>query len=182
MTRRVPGGGPAERPIRLRLGLLAAGVVVLDQLTKIAITRTLAVGESVTVVEGILRISHVRNTGAAFGILRGRSGLLALAAVVGIVVLVGVIVRHPPRMTGAGAALIAGGAMGNLLDRIVRDWPLNGSVVDFVDFRYWPAFNVADSAITAGAVLVVLAGFWERDEKDGEADTGSDEGLPDRGG
>lgn len=168
--------------MRLRLGLLAATVVGFDQLTKLIITRTLLVGESRPIIDGVLSLSHVRNTGAAFGLLRGRSGILALAAVVGIVILVGVIVRHPPRLTGAGAALIAGGAVGNLLDRIVRDWPLNGSVVDFVDFRYWPAFNVADSAITVGAVLLVVAGFKERDEEPLETDTGSDARVPDRGG
>lgn len=167
--------------MRLRLGLLAATVVGFDQLTKLIINRTLLVGESRSIIDGVLSISHVRNTGAAFGLLRGRSGILALAAVVGIVILVGVIVRHPPRLTGAGAALIAGGAVGNLLDRIVRDWPLNGSVVDFVDFRYWPAFNVADSAITVGAVLLVVAGFKERDEEPLETDTGSDARVSDRG-
>lgn len=167
--------------MRLRLALLAGVVVALDQFTKLIITRTLTVGESRTVIDGVLSISHVRNTGAAFGLLRGRSGLLALAATVGIVILVGVIVRHPPRLTGVGAALIAGGAVGNLLDRIVRDWPLNGSVVDFVDFRYWPAFNVADSAITIGALIFVVAGFRERDEEPRGADTGADAHVPDRG-
>lgn len=168
--------------MRLRLGLLAAAVVGVDQLTKLIITRTLAVGESRTVVDGVLWISHVRNTGAAFGLLRGRSGILALAALVGIVILVGMIVRRPPPLTGVGAALIAGGAVGNLLDRIVRGWPLNGSVVDFLDFRYWPAFNVADSAITFGALLLVVSGFKERDEERREPDTGSDARVPDRGG
>lgn len=167
--------------MRLRLILLGATVVAFDQLTKLLITRTLTVGESRTVIDGILSISHVRNTGAAFGLLRGRSGLLALAAVVGIVVLVGMIIRHPPRLTGIGVALIAGGAMGNLLDRIVRDWPFSGSVVDFVDFRYWPAFNVADSAITVGALVFVVAGFRERDEEPRGPDTGADAHVPDRG-
>lgn len=169
--------------LRLRLAALVLTVVLVDQLTKLAITSSLAIGESIEVVEGVLRISHVRNTGAAFGLLRGWSGVLALAAVVGVVLLVGIIVRKPPAMTGVGAALIAGGALGNLVDRIVRGPFLAGSVVDFVDFRYWPAFNAADTAIAVGAMVLILAGFVEREDAGGHrADTGADGVAPDHRG
>lgn len=133
---------------------LAAAVVAVDQLTKLLIVASLSEGSSVDVVGDVLRISHIRNTGAAFGVLRGLGGVLALVALVGVVVFAAILLRHPPAWAGVGAALVCGGALGNLSDRIFR-----GSVVDFVDFRFWPAFNVADSAITIGAVVLVWVGF-----------------------
>lgn len=166
--------------MRLRLAVLATVVVVVDQLTKLAVVRSLEIGESRRVLDGVLWITHVRNTGAAFGVLRGMSGLLALAAILGVVVFAGIIVRRPPPLVGVGAALIAGGAFGNLLDRAFRPWPFAGSVVDFFDLRYWPAFNVADAAITVGAVTIVLSGFL-REERGRATDTTEDGAAADRG-
>jgi signal peptidase II len=131
---------------------------VLDQLTKSAVVATLAVGESRPILGDVLRLSHIRNTGAAFGLLRGFGGVIALAATVGVIVFAAIVVRQPPVLTGLGAALVAAGATGNLIDRIFR----GGGVVDFVDFKFWPAFNVADSAITIGAILLLSAGLFER--------------------
>lgn len=128
-----------------------------DQLTKLLIVRSIAEGDRIQLIGDVLVLSHVRNSGAAFGALRGFGGLLALAAAVGIAVFVAVVWRRPSAVVGVAAALVAGGAMGNLLDRIAR-----GTVVDFIDFRYWPAFNVADSAITIGAILLVLFGVERR--------------------
>jgi signal peptidase II len=147
---------------RARLAAIAAAVVGLDQLTKFLVVRSLDIGESRPIIDGVLRLSHVRNSGAAFGTFRGFSGLLALAAVVGLVMIVGLIVRRPSPMTGLGAALVAAGAFGNLIDRLFRGPFARGTVVDFIDPRFWPSFNVADSAITIGALLIVVAGFLER--------------------
>lgn len=133
---------------------MAAAVLAADQLTKLMVVSALSEGSSLRLVGEWLRISHVRNTGAAFGILPGFGGLLALAALIGVAVFAVIVLRRPPAVAGAGAALVLGGAVGNLADRIVR-----GSVVDFVDFRYWPAFNVADSAVTIGAILLVWFGL-----------------------
>jgi signal peptidase II len=160
--------------MRLRLASVTAAVVVVDHLTKWIVVRTLAIGESVPVIDGFLYITHVRNSGAAFGLLRGMSGLLALAALVGVLVFAAVIVRHPPPLVGVAAAFVAGGALGNLLDRVVREWPFRGTVVDFVDFEVWPSFNVADMAISVGAGLFVLSGFLERNEAAGAGDTTGD--------
>lgn len=154
--------------MRLRFAIVVAAVVAADQLTKLAVVRSLDVGESRAIVGDVLRLSHVRNSGAAFGIGRGLTGVLALAAVAGVVAFVVVLLRNPAPMAGTGAALVVGGALGNLGDRIFREWPLRGTVVDFVDFRFWPAFNVADAAITVGAGLIVLSGLRARDtENDG---------------
>ena len=151
----------ASLATRTRLALVSAVIVGSDQLTKYAIVRTIPEGSSRRVVDDHLWLSHFRNTGAAFGTLRGFSGVLALAALVGVIAFLAVVVREPGRMGGIGAALVAGGALGNLIDRLAR-----GSVVDFVDFRFWPAFNVADSAITIGAILLVWSSLGDRKKHD----------------
>lgn len=167
--------------MRLRYVSVATLVVVLDHLTKLLIVLTLPEGRSVPVIEGVFHITHVRNPGAAFGLLRGVPGILALAGLVGVVVFVVVFLREPPPAIGLGAALVAGGALGNLIDRIVRDFPFHGTVVDFVDLRVWPAFNIADMAISVGAVILVVAGFVEpKHHPSDAADTGRDEPAADR--
>jgi signal peptidase II len=141
-------------------------VVALDHLTKFAVVRTLAEGESRPVIDDVLRLSHIRNSGAAFGSLRGFGGVLVLAALVGVIAFAAIVVRNPEPLTAIAAGFVAGGAAGNLIDRIFRP----GGVVDFVDFRFWPAFNVADSAITVGAILLLLTGLRTRSKEpdDGE--------------
>jgi signal peptidase II len=158
-----PGGTPVRtKGGRARLAAISLAVIGLDQFTKFLVVSSLREGESRPIIDDVLRLSHIRNSGAAFGAFRGFSGLLALAAVVGLVVIVGLIVRRPSPITGIGAALVAAGALGNLLDRLFRGPLGRGTVVDFIDPRFWPAFNVADSAITIGALLIVFAGLFER--------------------
>ncbi len=150
-------------------------VVALDQLTKALVLRTVEPGESIDVIGSLLQLTLVRNTGAAFGLFRGASGLLVLASLAGLGFFGLVIARRPPILTAFAAALIAGGALGNLLVRAFRPWPFRGAVVDFVDFRFWPAFNVADMAVTVGAALLLLGSFTERgdtERHDGRSDNG----------
>jgi signal peptidase II len=156
------GGHHVPAPAR-RLELwLPLAVVIVDQLTKAIVRATLPEHESVTLVPGFLDLTHVRNTGAAFGILNGADfpfktvmiALIATAALVG-VGLYAASLAHHHLVARIGLALIIGGAAGNLLDRIVV-----GSVVDFVDvywrtYHFW-AFNVADSAITVGVAIMML--------------------------
>ena len=161
------GGAQVEAPAdeglaRLWLALIALSLVGLDQLTKSIVASKLAEGESVRVIGDVLRISHIRNSGAAFGMLRGFGGLFALAALVGVVAFAAIVVRKPSTVTGIAAALVAAGALGNLTDRIFRGPLGRGTVVDFVDLSFWPAFNVADSAISIGAVLLIITSFRER--------------------
>jgi signal peptidase II len=139
-----------------------AGVVVLDQLTKAIVRQLLPLGESRSIIPQLLDLTHVHNTGAAFGLLNAVDFpykpivMIAVAAValVAIATYATQLGFHE-RLARFGLALILGGAFGNLIDRAFA-----GYVVDFVDV-YWGmthfwAFNVADSAITIGAILVLL--------------------------
>lgn len=140
-------------------------VLVLDQLTKIAVRQTLPLHDAVNVIPGFVDITHVRNTGAAFGLLNAADFpykpavmiAIAAAALVAIAAYGAQLGLHE-RLARFGLALILGGAFGNLIDRAVA-----GHVVDFVDV-YWGdahfwAFNVADAAISVGAGLVLLDMF-----------------------
>jgi signal peptidase II len=151
----------APPPRRLELWLPIV-IVGLDQLTKALVRLTIPLHDRVTIVPGFLEFTHVRNTGAAFGILNAAEfpfktvviAVIATAALIG-VGLYAASLAHHQLVARIGLALIIGGAAGNLLDRIVA-----GSVVDFVDV-YWRdhhfwAFNVADSAITIGVAIMIL--------------------------
>lgn len=152
---------------------LAAAVVFADQLTKWAVLAEFAPGER-RELTGFLNLVLVFNKGAAFSLLAQAPGwqtpllvVIALAAA-GIVGFLMVRNAHKAFLC-IGLALILGGALGNVIDRLRL-----GHVVDFVDLHamgwHWPAFNVADSAITAGAVLLILEGFVHRE---GRADAAS---------
>lgn len=146
---------------RLELAIIAC-VVVADQITKAIVTTTLALHETVPVIPGLLNLTHVRNTGAAFGLLNTAEFAykpllmvgLALAALAGVALYASQLpMSH--RWARTGLALVLGGAVGNLVDRARQ-----GFVVDFVDaywrgWHFW-AFNVADSAITVGVCLLIL--------------------------
>ena len=141
---------------------LALGVVLADQVTKALVLGRFAAGERLEVT-GFFNMVLVYNKGAAFSFLSDAQGwqtpLLIAFAVVAIGIVGTLLVRSPGRpLFCTGLALILGGALGNLIDRLRF-----GQVVDFLDFHaagwHWPAFNVADSAITVGAVLLILEGF-----------------------
>jgi signal peptidase II len=139
------------RPLPVPAGV-AAAVVVVDQLTKTWALRSLADGPVDLV--WTLRLKLTINSGAAFGLGRGLGPVLVVAAVAVLVVL-GMLARSSS-LSPVGAValgLVLGGALGNLVDRLVRD---QGGVVDFVDLQWWPVFNVADAAISVGAVLLVF--------------------------
>jgi len=160
------GIGSVVSPHGVRLRALevgvAAGIVAADQITKAMVRAHIPVFDTVAVVPGVLHLTHVRNSGAAFGVLNGvdfpyKSAVLALvatAAFVGIAVYAARTSTHE-RLARFGLALILAGAVGNLIDRLAL-----GSVVDFVDvifgtWHFW-AFNVADSAITLGVVAMMI--------------------------
>ncbi|HEX9434946.1 MAG TPA: signal peptidase II [Burkholderiales bacterium] len=141
---------------------LAAAVVLADQATKTLVLGRFAPGERLEIT-GFFNMVLVYNKGAAFSFLSDAQGwqtpLLIAFAVVAIGIVGTLLVRSPSRgLFCTGLALILGGALGNLIDRLRF-----GQVVDFLDFHalgwHWPAFNVADSAITVGAVLLILEGF-----------------------
>ena len=137
-------------------------LLLLDQITKWVVLRTLDIHQSVTVVSGFFNLVHVRNRGMAFGFLnRPGSDLsfyfLVFATVAAILVLVfwAIKLKQEEYRMLPGLSLILGGALGNLVDRVRLH-----EVIDFLDFHighyHWPAFNVADSAITVGTIWVAL--------------------------
>lgn len=140
--------------------LIALVVFILDQVTKEAVVRTLARGERVPLIDGMLDLTFVFNRGAAFSFLADAGGwqrwFFTGIGVASAALIVWMLWRHgSQRLFAWGLSLILGGALGNVLDRILR-----GQVVDFI-LAYWhnayfPAFNVADSAITLGAGLLIL--------------------------
>ena len=149
-----------------RIALVAAVAVVvfvLDRITKIAVEANLAVGRSVEVIGEWVRISHVTNSGAAFGLLPERTTLLSILSVVAVFAIV-----YYYRRLAADSLLVSatlgmqlGGAIGNLVDRVGQ-----GYVVDFVDVgipggvRFW-SFNVADSSIVVGIIAVTVLLWWQ---------------------
>jgi len=162
---------PAANAGWVRWLWLAAGVIAADQLSKAAILAALREGDG-RAVTGFFSLILTYNSGAAFSFLATASGwqrwLLAGIAMVAAVVIVMLLRRGGSVLYSAGLALILGGALGNLDDRIVL-----GKVVDFLLFHYagwaYPAFNVADSAITAGAALLILDSFRRRRHDPAEA-------------
>ncbi len=141
-----------------RIALLSAGVVVLaDQLTKVWAVASLS-DQPIYLVDGFFRLALIRNPGAAFGLLEGAGSILALLAIAAAAIILMVIRKVERPVDGLALGLVLGGAVGNLIDRIVRDnGLLDGRVVDFLDFSFFPAFNLADTAITLGAALAL----WE---------------------
>jgi signal peptidase II len=138
-----------------RAALVAAAVVATDQAVKALVRTTIDAGDQVDLFLGI-RFVNVRNNGIAFGIFSGGGAVLVIFAVAALVALLTFFARHRDRpLVWLPTGLLIGGAAGNLLDR-VRE----GAVTDFIDFPAWPAFNVADIAITFGVLtlLYVLEG------------------------
>ncbi len=147
--------GPTVRRARRALTpLVAAGVVLADQLTKQWAADDLADGRVIDIL-WTLRLNLVLNSGSAFSIGRGLGPVLGVLAVVVVLVLVRMGRMFNSRATSLALGAVLGGAIGNLADRAFRDGSggfLGGYVVDFIDFQWWPVFNVADMAIVCGAI------------------------------
>ncbi|MDI6713176.1 MAG: signal peptidase II [Anaerosomatales bacterium] len=137
----------------LRLAITAGTVLVVDQASKAAVRHWLPLGASRPLLDGVLDLTHVRNTGAAFGLFPGAMAWFMLSAVIVLAGIAFVWWRHAPSdpWTVVALGLIAGGAAGNLIDRAFL-----GGVTDFFDLRVWPVFNVADIALDVGVAIVVV--------------------------
>jgi signal peptidase II len=146
----------------LRFGLLAVLVIVLDQISKAIIRAALDPRESIEVVSWF-SISRVANEGIAFGLFPGRQAAVAVLTVIALsaiaIALASLVARNAT--VAAGAGLLVGGSLGNLIDRLAH-----GAVTDFIDLARWPAFNLADCAITIGAVLIVVGLMADGEEAD----------------
>ncbi len=136
----------------LSAAALAALVIVVDRITKHLVRAHIGYTQSRTVIPGILRLVHYRNTGVAFDVLSGAGPVVIIIELLALAVLVVYFARHPRRRgLWIPTGLLVGGALGNLLDRLI-----DGSVTDFIKFPDWPAFNVADVAITVGVIVLLL--------------------------
>jgi len=131
---------------------------VADRLTKAWAVRTLARRGPIVLIPHVLQLDYTSNSGGAFGIGRSAPWLFAAATLLVSLVIVAVSFRLSRTPVAVALGLILGGALGNLTDRIVRgDGLLTGRVVDFIDVHVWPVFNLADSAIVVGALLLALS-------------------------
>ncbi len=154
-------------------GSIIGVVLVLDQITKYIIQTRVRLHETIQVIPGFFNITHVRNKGAAFSLLSDASGqfrsiFFVTVTVAAIIVILMLIRKAHERLLIVAFSLIAGGAVGNLIDRLRY-----GEVVDFVQWYvrsyYWPSFNVADSAITIGVCLLAVDMLFQKPPSTKEA-------------
>ena len=160
--------------------LLTAAVIVLDQITKRVVAGSMPLHDSHEIVPGVLSLTHVRNRGAAFGFLSNadlpyQSVLFAILSLVALGAIAAYALKLPAaqRWPQIALALIMGGAVGNLIDRLAY-----GYVIDFVDVYWrvyhWPAFNVADSCISVGVAMLILDLLRSPAEEPSSASSASD--------
>ena len=131
-------------------------VILLDRVTKIFFVGLLSLGESLPVIRNALHMTMVHNTGIAFGLFKNQGIVFIIIPIIAVVLLIFNVfyyrnTKELSRMYICGFSMILGGAIGNLIDRISY-----GYVIDFIDFRIWPVFNIADSAITIGACIIAV--------------------------
>jgi signal peptidase II len=145
----------------------AAGAAYLaDRLTKVVVEQTLVGEPPLEVIPRVLTFSYTTNSGGAFGIGRSAPWLFAGATIVVSAVIVAVSFRLRRLPLAIALGLILGGALGNLTDRALNGPGLSGHVVDFIDLQVWPVFNLADTAIVVGAVVLALAGAGQDDREE----------------
>ncbi len=151
--------------------LIAGLIVTLDRMTKWLVAQRITLHDSVDVIPGLFRLTHVQNQGAAFGLFSDspsewKVAMLILFSVAALAVVTALLWRNGDALnaTAIALSLVFGGALGNLWDRVA-----NGRVVDFLDFyvgsHHWPAFNIADSAIVVGALLLLSEIFLAPQEE-----------------
>ena len=149
----------------LFLFIVSSSLIVIDQYTKFIVTLHIPLHYSIKVVEGFFNLTHIRNSGVAFGIFSDQQSelkpyLLIFVSVIAIVAILAIFHQtgKEKRLARTGLILIFSGAIGNLIDRI-----LHKEVIDFIDFfienQHWPAFNVADSCITIGVIFMAVDMF-----------------------
>lgn len=138
--------------------VVAVAVFVLDRVTKTLVQAQIPLGTEVPVIGHVVGLTNLRNSGAAFGVAPAAAAFFLIASVVVAVGLVVYVARNPgTSWTDAVLGLILGGTLGNGYDRVV-----SGTVTDFVNFHFWPVFNVADSAISIGVVLLIASYLLRR--------------------
>ncbi|MFS0672364.1 signal peptidase II [Ornithinibacillus sp. 179-J 7C1 HS] len=153
-----------------RYYILAVLVIALDQFTKYLVVKNMELYEQISIIDGFFSLTSHRNSGAAWGILEGKMGffyVITLIVVIGIIYFLHKYGKEI-KLYGIGLGLILGGAIGNFIDRLFHQ-----EVVDFFDFVIFgydfPIFNIADSALTVGVVLVVIATLIEEKKQKGKS-------------
>lgn len=150
------------------LYVVAAGAYLLDRVTKLLVEDRLAGRPPVRLIPGVLDLNYTTNSGGAFGLGRSAPLVFAVATVVVAIAICAASLRLSRTSMAVALGLILGGALGNLTDRVVHGSGFSGSVTDFIDFQVWPVFNLADSAIVVGAIVLAFTG-WRHDHR-GEAE------------
>lgn len=147
----------------LLLTAIAGAVIIFDQASKYAVQNMIAIHDYIEIIPGFFNLTYVQNPGAAFGIFGKTTGLMRLALLIGISLLALIMLLFMYEKTAGkfsithlAISLVAGGAVGNLIDRIRLKW-----VMDFLDFywngHHWPSFNIADIAITLGTIILMFS-------------------------
>jgi len=130
-------------------------VILFDQISKLFIQYKMKIGESIPVIKGIFHITYIENPRTSFGLFEYNTSFFVIAALISVILVIliykKIIFKKDPFMY-IPLTLILGGAIGNLIDRI----RINGRVIDFIDFRIWPIFNFADSAIVCGMLILLI--------------------------
>lgn len=139
--------------MKYKIYFLALAVLILDQLTKYLVRLKLPIGNSINIFKGFFYLSHVRNKGILFGLFPGNILIFQIATIIIIILIIiyNSVVKSRSVLVNISFTLIIGGATGNFIDRYFL-----GGVVDFLDFRIWPVFNVADMAIVGGVILFLI--------------------------
>ncbi|MDP3764915.1 MAG: signal peptidase II [Nanoarchaeota archaeon] len=133
-------------------------IVVLDQLTKFLIKQNFQLNHSIPIMNDILHLTYITNTGSAFGLFKGFNLIFILFSIIVVVAIFCYLtkIKENEKMLQFTIGLLLGGAIGNLIDRLFY-----GAVIDFVDFRIWPVFNVADSAVTISIIFLIIL-LWKK--------------------
>lgn len=138
--------------------LIASSIFILDQMIKVIVKNSMCVNQSIPLVDNILHLTFVQNKGAAFGILSNMGWFLII---VGVLVICGIIYFHEKIKYNDSfqipLAFLLGGSLGNMYDRISRSY-----IIDYIDFRVWPVFNLADIMINVGVFLIIVRLFMEK--------------------
>ena len=132
-------------------------IVILDQFSKFLIKKNFQINESIPIIKNIFNLTYITNTGSAFGLFKGYNIFFILFSAIVIIVIFYFLkkIKKDETKIQFAVSLLLGGTIGNLIDRL-----LYGSVIDFIDFRIWPVFNLADSSVTIGVVLLIVL-LWE---------------------
>jgi len=145
--------------------LFALFIILFDQASKFYIQHNMYIGESIAVIEGIFHITYVENPRTSFGLFEYNSSFFVIAVLVSVILVIliykKIIFKKDPFMY-IPLTLALGGAVGNLIDRVRID----GKVIDFIDFRIWPVFNFADSAIVCGMLVLLIHVLFHAPEKE----------------